>query len=77
MELGQLAYVARHFSVDVVNTLIHNPELFPDFSLSQLGLEYLPHRSSLSAPLALVVLLVLRVPPDPAAPEFLDFLFHL
>ena len=30
MELAQLAYVARHFPVNVVNTLIHNFELSPD-----------------------------------------------
>jgi hypothetical protein len=30
MELAQLVYVARHFPVNVVNTLIHNFELFPD-----------------------------------------------
>jgi hypothetical protein len=30
MELAQLAYVARHFPVNVVNTLIHNFELLPD-----------------------------------------------
>jgi hypothetical protein len=30
MELAQLAYVARHFPVNVVNTLINNFELSPD-----------------------------------------------
>jgi len=30
MELAQLAYVARHFLVNVVNTLIHNFELSTD-----------------------------------------------
>jgi len=30
MELGQLAYVARHHPVDVFDTLIHNFELSPD-----------------------------------------------
>jgi hypothetical protein len=30
MELAQLGYVARHFSVNVVNTLIHNFELSSD-----------------------------------------------
>ena len=30
MELAQLVYVARHFSVNVVNTLVHNSELSPD-----------------------------------------------
>jgi len=30
MELAQLGYVARHFPVNVVNTLIHNFELSPD-----------------------------------------------
>jgi hypothetical protein len=30
MELTQLGYVARHFPVNVVNTLIHNFELSPD-----------------------------------------------
>ena len=30
MKLAQLAYVARHFPVNVVNTLIHNFELLPD-----------------------------------------------
>ena len=30
MELAQLSYVAIHFLVDVLNTLIHNFELNPD-----------------------------------------------
>jgi len=30
MELAQLAYVARHFLVNVVNTSIHNFELSTD-----------------------------------------------
>jgi len=30
MELAQIAYVARHFLVNVVNTLIHNFELPTD-----------------------------------------------
>jgi hypothetical protein len=30
MELAQLAYVTRHFLVNVVNTLIHNSELPTD-----------------------------------------------
>jgi hypothetical protein len=44
MELAQVVYVARHFLVNVINTLVHNFELSADI----FEVFHFPHRAGSS-----------------------------